>query len=319
MQKQLKTRAAIASIVSNSVLIALKLSVGVLMHSVSVISEAVHSGFDLVAAIIAFISVRFSAKPADREHNFGHGKIENITATIEAVLIFSAAIYIIYGAVQKLERGNIGIEGLGIGTAVMGLSAAVNYVVSRYMFKVARQTESAALHGDALHLRTDVWTSLGVFGGLVAIKLTGFNVLDPIVAIVVALLIIKAAWNLTKDSFPDILDIRLPSQDEERIHQVLAEHSHAITNYHKLRTRKSGPIRYIDLHIVVPRHSTVKEAHALSHRISSCIRERLADSQVLVHIEPCDGLCDECRLDCKDTTPYDRCPPHQGRARNEKK
>ena len=248
------------------------------------------------------MSVRLSAKPADREHNFGHGKIENITATIEAVLVFSAAICIIYEALQKLERGNTGIDGLGIGTVVMGISAAANYITSRYMFKVAHQTESAALHGDALHLRTDVWTSLGVFGGLVAIKLTGLDVLDPIVAIMVALLIIKAAWGLTRDSFPDILDKRLPAQDEELIHHVLTEHSHAITDYHKLRTRKSGPIRYIDLHIVVPRDSTVKDAHSLSHHIGSQIRKRLANSQILVHIEPCDGLCEGCHLNCQDTT-----------------
>jgi cation diffusion facilitator family transporter len=154
--------------------------------------------------------------------------------------------------VQKLERGNTSVEGLGIGTAVMGISAVVNYIVSRYMFTVARQTESAALHGDAFHLRTDVWTSLGVFYGLVAIKFTSLDAFDPIIAIVVALLIIKAAGNLTKDSFPDLLDARLLSRDEEQIHRVLAEHSHSITGYHKLRTRKSGPIRYIDLHMVVP-------------------------------------------------------------------
>jgi cation diffusion facilitator family transporter len=304
MHAQLKTRAAVASIASNSVLIVLKLAVGMLMHSVSVISEAIHSGLDLVAAIIAFVSVHQSDKPADSEHPFGHGKIENITATIEAVLIFSAAIYIIYEAVQKLERGNTGVEGLGIGTVVMGISAAANYIVSRLMFKVARQTESAALHGDALHLRTDVWTSLSVFGGLIAIKLTGLHVLDPIVAIVVALLIIKAAWDLTRDSFPDLLDRRISSRDEEQIHQVLADHSHSISGYHKLRTRQSGPIRYIDLHIVVPRGSTVEEAHLLSHRISARIRECLANSQVLVHIEPCNGLCDGCHLGCKIQTNY---------------
>ncbi|HUJ18686.1 MAG TPA: cation diffusion facilitator family transporter [Nitrospirota bacterium] len=299
MQHHLKTRAAIVSITSNSVLIILKLAAGLFMHSVSVISEAVHSAIDLVAAIVAFMSVRHSGKPADKDHHYGHGKIENISATIEALLIFGAAVYIIYQAVQKLEHGNIEVESLGLGTLVMAASAAVNFIVSRYLFKVAHLTDSAALRGDALHLRTDVWTSLGVLGGLAAIKLTGLEVLDPVVAIVVALLIIKAAWELTKESFSDILDTRIPAKDEELIHRVLAEHSHAITDYHKLRTRKSGHVRYIDLHIVVPGRSMVKDAHSLSDLITSRIKERLANSHVLVHIEPCDGMCNGCHLDCK--------------------
>jgi len=298
MNQQLKTHAAILSITSNSVLISLKLVAGILMQSISVISEAIHSLIDLFAAIIAFMSVRFSSKPADKEHQYGHGKIENVTATLEAALIFGAAVYIISQAVQKLSRGNIEVVGLGIGTFVMGLSGVINFIVSRYLFSIARKTESVALHADALHLRTDVWTSFSVLGGLIAIKLTGLKVIDPIVAIVVAILIIKAAWNLIKDSFQDILDTRIPLRDEEIIHNVLANYSDSIVDYHKLKTRKAGPIRYIDIHIVFPKRSTVEDAHALSHRISSRIKERLANSQIMVHIEPCDSLCSGCHLKC---------------------
>ena len=162
-----KSRAATLSIASNTILIILKLVVGIMMQSVSVISEAVHSGIDLIAAIIAWFAVRESGKPADDKHRFGHGKIENVAGTIEAVLIFGAAFYIIWEAAHKLRTGAVEIESLGLGAAVMVASAIANYLVSRHLLNVAIKTDSVALEADALHLRTDVYTSIGVLGGLV--------------------------------------------------------------------------------------------------------------------------------------------------------
>ena len=293
-----KSRAATLSIASNTILIVLKLIVGVMMQSVSVISEAVHSGVDLVAAIIAWFSVRESGKPADDEHHFGHGKIENVAGTIEAVLIFGAAFYIIWEAIHKLRTGVVEVESLGLGAAVMGVSAIANYLVSRHLLNVAIKTDSVALEADALHLRTDVYTSIGVLGGLVAIKLTGIPMLDPIVAIVVALMIIKAAWDLTKTAFFHILDVKLPDDEEAVIHEVMQGHSHHFLEYHKLRTRKSGHIRHVDMHLVVPKQMTVEVGHNLSHQISADIEKRLDHSHILVHIEPCKGICAGCVVDC---------------------
>lgn len=296
--QQAKARAASVSIVSNSILIILKLVVGIMMQSVSVISEAVHSGLDLVAAIIAWFSVRESGKPADDEHRFGHGKIENVAGTIEAVLIFGAAIYIIWEAGKKLLTGHVEIESLGAGAIVMGISSLTNYLVSRYLLNVAVKTDSVALEADAMHLRTDVYTSLGVLGGLAAIKMTGIAMLDPIIAIVVALMIIKAAWDLTKTAFFHILDVKLPDDEEALIHDVMARYRGSFIEYHKLRTRKSGHTRHIDMHLVVPKQMTVEVGHALSHQISADIEGCLAYSHVLVHIEPCLEGCERCAAEC---------------------
>ncbi|MHB1167656.1 MAG: cation diffusion facilitator family transporter, partial [Carboxydocellales bacterium] len=151
------------------------------MGSVSVLSEAVHSGIDLVAALIAYFSVQKASEPADEEHPYGHGKIENVSGTIEAVLIFGAAVYIINESIHKLQVGGE-VEGLGLGSVIMGISAIVNWIISSRLYKVAKETDSVALEADALHLRTDVYTSLGVLIGLVAIKITGLNILDPLFA-----------------------------------------------------------------------------------------------------------------------------------------
>ena len=293
-----KTNAAKLSIFSNTVLIVIKLAVGIMMQSVSVISEAVHSGIDLVAALIAWIAVRESGKPADEDHPFGHGKYENVAGTIEAVLIFGAALFIIYEAILKLHEGKTGIESLGLGAGVMAVSAIANFLVSRHLMKVAKKTDSVALEADALHLRTDVYTSVGVLGGLVAIKLTGLTILDPLVAIVVALLIIKAAWDLTRSAFLHILDVSLPEDEARVIHDVMSEYTGRYREYHKVRTRKSGHIRHIDMHLVVPGGTTVQDAHLLSHEIVDRIGERLPHSHTLVHVEPCEGICRECETGC---------------------
>ena len=293
-----KSRAAVLSIVSNTILTVLKLIIGIMMQSVSVISEAVHSGLDLVAAIIAWFAVSRSGKPADDEHRFGHGKIENVAGTIEAVLIFGAAFYIIWEAVHKLRTGTVEIESLGLGAAIMAVSAITNYFVSRHLLNVAIKSDSVALEADAMHLRADVYTSVGVLGGLVAIKLTGIAMLDPIIAIVVALMIIKAAWDLTKTAFFHILDVKLPDDEEALIHEVMDRYKGRFIEYHKLRTRKSGHIRHIDMHLIVPKQMTVEAGHTLAHQITSDIEKILAHSHILVHIEPCPGGCETCAVEC---------------------
>lgn len=293
-----KTYAALLSILSNTVLITLKLVVGLMMHSVSVISEGIHSGLDLIAAIIALFSVRKSSKPPDDKHRYGHGKIENIAGAIEAILIFAAAIYIIFQASNKLMAKHLFIEELDIGAIIMGISAVANFLVSHYLMKIAKETDSIALEADAMHLRTDVYTSLGVLGGLIAIKITGMTIIDPIIAICVALLIIKASYDLTKSALSNVLDVRLPDEEEEIIHEVLDQNGNYFVEYHKLRTRKSGNVRYIDMHLVISKTTSVEDSHALCHSIAGKIHKRLPHSQVLVHIEPCDGGCDSCRIVC---------------------
>jgi cation diffusion facilitator family transporter len=180
-----KAKVALLSISSNTFLTLGKLVVGLAMGSVSVISEAIHSSLDLAAAIIAFFAVRTAAKPADDRHNYGHGKFENLSGIIEAILILVAGVMIINNAIPKL-KGGVELESLGLGAGAMGISVVVNLFVSRKLLKTARETESPALAADGWHLMTDVYTSLGVFAGLGAIYLTGLTILDPLIAIVVA-------------------------------------------------------------------------------------------------------------------------------------
>lgn len=293
-----KINAAAFSILSNTILTALKLAAGLMMHSVSVVAEAAHSGLDLVASVVAYFSVRESGKPADDRHRYGHGKIESLSGIVEALLIFGAAGYIIFEAVGKLRSGHLEIEDLGIGGAVMAGSAVANFLVSRYLYKVAKKTDSMALEADALHLRTDVYTSAGVFVGLIAIKLTGVKILDPIVAIAVALLILKAAYELTRNAVQNILDVSLPESEEEIIREVLQEKSNSIVEYHDLRTRKSGHVRHIDFHMVVAKRSSLEDSHLLSQAVVAEIKKRLPHSQVLIHTEPCKTQCSRCEVNC---------------------
>lgn len=293
-----KMRVAQLSVISNSFLVLFKLIVGFMMQSVSVISEGVHSAIDLVASIIAYFAVKEASKPADDIHQFGHGKIENVSGTIEAVLIFIAAIYIIYEAVHKLVTG-VEMTHLGYGTLIMGLSALINWVVSGKLMKVAKKTDSVALEADACHLRTDVYTSLGVFVGLIVIKLTGLTILDPIIAIVVALMIIKTAYDLTKEAFVNILDVKLPDEEEEQIINIIQGYDKEIVEFHKLRTRKSGAERHIDLHLVLPKNKSILACHDLSNEIEDKIKAILPNSYVLIHQEPCENKCTDCDAHCE--------------------
>ncbi|MCX9010447.1 MAG: cation diffusion facilitator family transporter [Candidatus Methanoperedens sp.] len=288
------TSVARLSIYSNAFLLLLKLAAGVLMGSISVLSEALHSGIDLLAAIIANYSVREAGKPADDVHKFGHGKFENISGTVEALLIFIAAIAILIKAAEKIKIGGE-VEFIGAGVIIMGISAAVNLVISRRIMKIARRAESIALEADAYHLTTDVYTSLGVFVGLVLIQLTGNPVFDPVLAILVALIIIKASYNLTKRSISGLMDVKLSDGEENLIKSIITEHYSQYAGFHNLRTRMSGAERFVDLHLVVPRNQHVIEAHEFCNHLEKDIKEKIPNLSILIHIEPCKEECEICR------------------------
>jgi cation diffusion facilitator family transporter len=294
---QKKKQVALLSVISNSTLVVLKLSVGLVIGSVSVISESIHSGVDLVASVIAYYSVRTSGIPADREHPYGHGKIENISGTVEALLIFVAALWIFYEAVQKI----VSPEPLGMaswGVAVMFLSAVMNTIVSRKLFQVGKETDSVALIADGWHLRTDVYTSAGVMLGLAAIWAASLfaprvdlHWVDPAAAIGVAVLIIKAAWDLTMQSARDLLDVQLPGDEIAWIESLILGHRPVVKGYHKLRTRKAGHFRFIEFHLKVAPDMTVQSSHDITDDFSREIRGHFPGASVTIHIEPCDGSC----------------------------
>lgn len=278
-----KIRVARISVISNSFLIAIKLAVGLLSGSVSILSEAIHSSMDLIASVIAFFSVKVSDNPPDSRHPYGHGKVENISGVIEALLIFVAAIWIIVEAIKKLTGGHVIIESLGLGSLVMVISAIVNTFVSRQLYKVARQTGSVALEADALHLKTDVYTSLGVAAGLCLILLTDVYWLDPVVAICVAGLIIKESWELTRKAFSPLLDEAWSDDEVDKLEKMLNQME---VNYHGLRTRISGNYRFVDFHVEIPKDQSVENAHSYCDHIEEILSSKFDKLNVTIHIEP---------------------------------
>lgn len=282
-----KKTAALLSVFSNSTLIIFKLFAGILMGSISVISEAIHSSIDLLASFIAFFSIKKASEAEDDDHPFGHGKYENVSGFIEAILIFFAAGIIIYESVNKIVHG-AEIESTGPGIIVMLVSSAVNFTISMVLLKIAKKTDSIALEADGMHLLTDVYTSLGVFAGLIIVRFTGLKIVDPIAALFVAVLIIKASYDLTKKSMVDLLDGKLPQEDINKITEILNSYPQ-VKDYHRLRTRKSGQRREIDIHLRVDEATSLTDAHSLCDSIENNIKSTFSDSYTTIHIEPYKG------------------------------
>jgi cation diffusion facilitator family transporter len=290
-----KQHAARFSVFSNISLTLFKLAVYAITGSVSILSEALHSGLDLVAAVMAFLAVRKSRDPADAEHQFGHGKFESLSGLAEGALILVAVVLIAWGAIHRLLVRHAPLAHPLLGVAVMGVSAVVNIFVSRMLFRVSKATDSIALSADAWHLRTDVWTSAGVLVGMAAIsmgrglRVTGIDLLDPIIALGVALVIAKAARDIMAQSWGHLVDRSLPAGELSMIRELLEEHYPEIAGFHRLRTRKAGSHRYIDLHVVVPGDESVAEAHSMCDHLEDDLRLLLPEAEVLIHVEPKGG------------------------------
>jgi cation diffusion facilitator family transporter len=293
---KLKERTARLSVISNTVLVILKLVVGFYTGAVSIISEAAHSGVDLLASVIAFYAVRKADTPPDGNHAYGHGKVENLSGAIEAILIVGAAVWIVYEAGRKINATQVP-EFLEYGIVLMLISIGVNYWVSERLFKVAKQTDSHALEADGLHLRADIWTSIGVLVGLVIIHFLGLAWLDPVIAIVVAGVVFKAGYGMTKKSLYELTDISLPEDEEQVIIDVITSHKEVIS-FHQLRTRRSGSWRLIDMHLILYKDMHLNKAHDICDQIEAEIKAKLGLCDVVIHLEPCDHHQDvgECPL-----------------------
>jgi cation diffusion facilitator family transporter len=281
-----KTRAAGLSIVSNSVLIALKLAAGIVTGSIALITEAIHSAIDLVASIVAFFSIRKAEVPADEDHPYGHAKVENLAAALEGVLILLGAAIIIWESFHRLADPPH-LESLGIGIAVIAFSLVVNLAVSRWLYRQADHHDSPALQADAAHLRTDAMTSVGVLVGLIAVQATGVEVLDPIIALLVAAAIISAGVRIVTWSSRVLVDEALPPHELAQVREAVESHgAPEIHGFHKLRARRAGSNRYIDLHVQFKPGTTLERAHALSHELTGAIQGRIRGADVLIHLEP---------------------------------
>ena len=281
-----KQRAAALSIVSNSVLIVLKIVAGAITGSIAIITEAIHSSIDLLASVVAFFSVRKADEPADESHPYGHQKVENVASGIEGMLILVGAGIIIFESVRRLID-TPAVDSLGVGIAVIAFSGVANLVVSTYLYRQATATDSPALEGDAAHLRTDAATSFAVLVALVLVETTGVEALDPITALLVAAAIVFAGVRIISRSTRVLVDEALPEDELAAIRAAIQEHApDEVVGFHKLRARRAGSRRDVDLHVQFRDGTTLQRAHEIAHQLESEIRTRLRGAYVLIHLEP---------------------------------
>ena len=281
-----KFGAARLSIVSNTALIALKVIAGAVTGSIAIITEAVHSSIDLMASIVAYLSLRKADEPADAEHQYGHAKAENLAAAIEGMLILVGAGVIVYEATRRLAIGGE-VENIGFGIAVIAISAFVNLLVSTYLYRQARTHDSPALEGDAAHLRADAATSVAVLVGLVLIEVTGFEQIDAIVALMVASAIVYTGVRILSRSSRVLMDEALPQDELDIVRKLIADYpGQELEGFHKLRGRRAGSARYIDLHLQFTTGTSLERAHDIAHEVEAAVRGRIPNAELLVHIEP---------------------------------
>jgi cation diffusion facilitator family transporter len=276
-------------------LIVLKIAVGIITGSISIWAQAADSALDLLAAIITFITVGFSARPADEGHPFGHGKMEDIAAALQAALLLTAAASIIITSVRRIVAGEA-IQMTELGAGVMFVSMVASIMLSRHLFHVAKETGSVALEANAHNMKGDIYSTAGVAAGLALVRLTGVAVIDPILAILVALLILRMAYRVGRMAIGGLLDVRLPENEEKLITSIISEHSSELAGFHEVRTRKSGSQRFVDLHLILPKNARVEDAHRMCDHLEQDIAGKLPRANVTIHVEPCDTACDRCGL-----------------------
>ena len=285
-QGRRKRRAAALSIASNTILIGLKVMAGLATGSIAILTEAAHSGIDLIASVVAFFAVRKAEEPADRDHPYGHAKVEHVAAAIEGMLILIGAAVIVIESLRRLVDA-APVDNLGFGIAVIAASGVGNLLVSAYLTRQARATDSPALEGDAAHLRTDAMTSFGVLTSLVLVELTGIEQLVPLTALLVAGAIILAGLRILRRSARVLVDEALPEAELRAVRDAVeGAGGSEVVGFHMLRARRAGSRRHVDMHVQFRHGTSLERAHDLTHQITRAIRRRLRGADVLVHLEP---------------------------------
>jgi cation diffusion facilitator family transporter len=278
-----KNKIALTSVIAAVFLTSFKLFIGILTGSLGILSEALHSGLDLLAALITLFAVRFADKPADSDHNYGHGKIENYSALVETLLLLITCIWIIYEGIKRLITGHVEIEVTVWSFIVIITSIIIDFTRSRALYRVAKKHNSQALEADALHFSTDIWSSCVVLFGLVGV-LFNFYIADPIAALVVAIIVLFVSYRLGKRSF-DILIDKAPEGLKERIATIISEVPEVI-KFHDVRVREGGPNKFVELNIHVDKQLSIDQAHQISHKVEDLILQKIENIRVTVHIEP---------------------------------
>lgn len=278
-------------------LIILKVIVSWLTGGISIAAQAADSLLDLFAGIITFSAIRIAAKPADAEHPYGHGKVEDIAGVGQGILIFIAGGLIIYSAIGRIIENSV-IELAEAAVAVMAVSIVVSVLLSRHLVRVSRATGSIALEANARNIATDVYSASAVLVGLVIVRFTGLNIIDPVLAIGVALYILKVAVDTIRRPISGLLDEKLPLSQEAIIEECLGKHSLEVSGFHALRTRRAGSQTYIDLHLVMTSDISLEQAHQICDEVEVEIRHVLRGASVIIHAEPCDNECEQCAAIC---------------------
>jgi len=282
----LRTRegVGILAILVTAMLIAIKLIASFITGSISIRADAFHSIIDLTGAVIGLTGIKVAGRPPDDEHAFGHGKAENLAGSIIGLLILGAAVFITWEAIGRLVQG-APIQMVATGIYITLAAIALNLSVSVYGLKVARRSDSLALEATCRDLLADSMSSIAVLAGLVLVMVTGIHIFDAVVALIVAVVIARTAIITMVKSAAGLMDRRLPGHEEEAIKSEVENHR-MVLSYHKLRTRKSGNERHIDLHVQVPPDLTVEDAHSICYELEKAIQSRLPRANVVIHIEP---------------------------------
>ena len=276
-------------------LILLKVITGWISGSISVFAQAADSFLDLFAGVVTFFAVRIATKPADEEHPFGHGKVEDMAGMVQGVLLFIAAGLIIYSSVQRIiNKTPIELAEAGMGAMVVSMVASI--LLSRHLLKVSRATGSVVLEANARNITGDIYSTAAVLVGLLVVRLTGLSILDPIIAIGIAIYIAKIAYDAINKPLLGLVDASLPHSEQSVIKSCLAEQGSQVVGFHELRTRRSGNQRYIDLHLVMAKGVSLEQAHQVCDLLEVDIRARLPRANVTIHVEPCDGKCKYCSI-----------------------
>jgi cation diffusion facilitator family transporter len=253
--------------------------------SVSLLSDAAESLVNLAAACVAYLALLYASRPVDREHTYGHEKIEFFSSGLEGGLIFIAAVTIAWTAIERLVRGG-DIHKLDLGLALSGVAAVVNLAVAQLLLRVGRKHHSIVLEADGQHLMTDVWTSAAVLAGLGMVWLTGAQWLDPVMALLMAAYIMATGWRLVQRSFDGLMDRALPDDEVALLRQTIGSLLKPGMTFHALRTRRAGSRRFADFHLLVPGQMSVAAAHDLVDEIEEAMRAALGNLEVQIHLEP---------------------------------
>jgi cation diffusion facilitator family transporter len=254
----------------------------------------------MVAVVVTFLTVGYSVKPADQDHPFGHGKAEDIGAAIQALLLLGAAGTIVVSAVRRMIAG-VTIDVTEAGIAVMLVSMVASILLSRMLFRVARSSGSLALEANANNMVGDIYSTAGVLVGLTVVRVGHFygvhlDIIDPVLAIGVSALILRAAYRVGRAAVGGLTDVRLPADEQDALMALIMEHSGQFVGVHRVRTRHAGRAHHVDLHMVMPRGTSVERAHEMCDHLEADIGRKLPNASVTIHVEPCDTKCQQCAV-----------------------